>query len=283
MRQLVRCWWAYSGLGCVIFLVKGMCFFLSQVLRQLSFLEQRARFLLASLCLLGCFGLAMELIKMFPVLGLMFAVMTVLSFVAYHYSETIQAGVTLFSNYMTSHSRAIRYVRWLRLLMSGRDMRLEAFLPTLENDLSVLFLIGGKPIAYGSMEIDPIDAFLRGGGLFFILLLVCYWKIFRFSGGGGGKSYKLVLFIVWMGIAFTGGHLWMASTTAPMLIIALAYASRMNVFKKSGISGGRIRAFSFKSMIKVIVMGTDPSSNHGGSQFCPARLFGCSGKIRIAF
>lgn len=182
--------------------------------------------------LVGMFWARYGIIKMFPVLGWMLGAMTVLSFATYQYSETIQAGVTLFSNYMTSHSQGDSLRAMVSLLMSGRDMRLEAFLPTLENDLSVFFLIGGMPIDYGSMEIDPVDAFLRGGGLFFVLILVCYWKIFRFSGGSGGKSYKLVLFVIWMGIAFTGGHLWMASTTAPMLILALAYASGMNVSMK---------------------------------------------------
>ena len=156
----------------------------------------------------------------------------VLSLLAYQYSETVHAGVTLFSNYMAEHLSSDSTRGIIDLLTSGRSDRLESLLPTLANTFSPSFLVGGMPIAYRSIEIDPVDAFLRGGLLFLLLLLVAYWKIFFFSGGSGGKRYKLVLFLIWMGIAFTGGHLWMASTTAPMLVIALAYAGRMEPLGK---------------------------------------------------
>ncbi|HEC27275.1 MAG TPA: hypothetical protein ENI67_07695 [Gammaproteobacteria bacterium] len=172
------------------------------------------------------------MIKMLPPFVLLVAVFSVLSLFAYQYSETVHAGVTLFSNYMAEHLSSDSTRGIIDLLTSGRSDRLESLLPTLANTFSPLFLVSGMPIAYRSIEIDPVDAFLRGGLLFLVLLLVAYWKIFFFSGGSGGKRYKLVLFTIWMGIAFTGGHLWMASTTAPMLIIALAYAGRMEPLGK---------------------------------------------------
>ncbi len=168
------------------------------------------------------------MIKMLPAFVLLVSVFVALSLLAYQYSETVHAGVTLFSNYMAEHFSGDSTRGIIDLLTSGRSDRLESFLPTLANTFSPWFLVSGMPIAYGSFEIDPVDAFLRGGLLFLVLLLAAYWMMFRFSGGRGGKRYKLVLFVVWMGISFTGGHLWMASTTAPMLIIALAYAGRVN-------------------------------------------------------
>ena len=182
--------------------------------------------------LFGMFWARYGAIKMVPILGWMLVGMAVLSVTAYQFSEAIRGDVALFWNYMSSHLYGDSFRAMVTLLMSGRDLRVEAFLPTLSNDLSAINLIGGMPIAYGSMEIDPIDAFLRGGLLFLVLLLISYWKIFFYSGGRNGKSYKLILFVLWMGIAFTGGHLWMASTTAPMLILSLAYASTMSAYTK---------------------------------------------------
>ncbi|HEB87074.1 MAG TPA: hypothetical protein ENI68_08695 [Gammaproteobacteria bacterium] len=167
------------------------------------------------------------LLKMMPVFGWVVGVFSIISLLAYQYSETIHASVALFLNYMTAHSMGDSFHDVITLLMSGRNLRVESLLSTLANDFPIGFLVSGMPISYGSVEIDPVDAFLRGGLLFLLLLLVVYWKMFRFSGGSGGKRYKLVLFVVWMGVSFTGGHLWMAETTAPMLIIALAYAGQM--------------------------------------------------------
>ncbi len=206
---------------------RHVLFFLSSILAALVLGTKGA--LLACVPLIGGMLWARYgMLKMVPIFVWVAGAFAALALLAYQYSETIHAGVALFSNYMTAHSTGDSVRAMITLLMSGRDVRLESFLPTLANDLSARFLVGGMPSAYGLMEIDPVDAFLRGGFLFLTLLLITYWKMFRFSGGRGGRRYKLVLFVVWMSIAFTGGHLWMASTTAPMLIIALMYAGRMN-------------------------------------------------------
>ena len=220
-------------------------FFIASILAALALGTKGA--LLACVPLIGGMLWARYgMLKMVPIFGWVAGAFAVLALLAYQYSETIHAGVTLFSNYMTAHSTGDSVRAMITLLMSGRDVRLESFLPTLANDFSLGFLVSGMPISYGSMEIDPVDAFLRGGLLFLVLLLVAYWRMFRFSGGRGGKQYKFVLFVVWMSIAFTGGHLWMASTTAPMLIVALAYAGRMHTFGRSVLCmGGKTSAPAF--------------------------------------
>ena len=224
---------------------RHVLFFVASILAALI-VGTKGALLALPLLLAGMFWARFGILKMIPVFGWVVMGTLMLAVLAYRYSASIHAGVELFTTYMSAHSGGDSVLAMITLLMSGRDMRLESFLPTLANDFSLGFLVGGMPLSYGSMEIDPTDAFLRGGLLFLVLLLVAYWRMFRFSGGHGGKRYKLALFVVWMGIAFTGGHLWMAGTTAPMLVITLVYAGRMNTLGRYVLcAGSKTGRFTF--------------------------------------